>query len=392
MPALCADVLLLISREIACADRQSFRAASKDFSFTVSPSFFKSTAIILDLPRMMDNPTQLDVGSSSGWSQFGRTLVIRSLRGEETKSGSDLVKTPLTDFLTSLKELRSIHWTLVNGDLEWAYQTVQSAFASFSKLENLTIIDKRTSDMPIDLTKMLLAAPLTNLRSLNLAKHVKAPAHYNPALFAELWSALAERGVQLTSLEVPTPDSALLDYLASYSSLESLMFSAGDDDAMADRFFAEILPNHATTLLSFICSARKRYQPPCGANWTFSRRNATAISNLKNLHTLEMSVPEYDPEVDYVSMLIEAATTHLPALRVFAVLGSTYIWRRRRCVRYGGDEKRDCKPVRRYRDIQATVDDYALAHEGDPEVSRLVASHRARIEVRRRASFTEMWG
>ncbi|KAJ7604482.1 hypothetical protein FB45DRAFT_1081126 [Roridomyces roridus] len=364
MPALCADVLLLISDQISPTDRASLRAACKAFDLIVSPSFFQSTPIILDLPPILDNPAHLDVESYSGWSQFGQHLVIRCLGGYEWENAFDGINTPLSQFLTSLKELHSIHWTIHEDDLEWTYPIIQGALLSFTKL-----------------------------RSLSLARHAKA--RYDPHAFTELWPVLSERGMHLTSLEVPTPDTALLDYLASYSTLESLTFSAAEDkrNVLADRFFADILPRHAGTLSSLICSAKlpiRQYRqiPAPNSNWALSARNAAAISSLTNLKTLEMTVPHRDP-VNGVSLLMSTVTTHLPSLREFAALGSAYRYQRFSCVIVSDDPHRG-KTFRHQRAVEAAMRNYASVNEGDPEVTRLVESHRARIAVRRKTSLTEM--
>ncbi|KAJ7436274.1 hypothetical protein B0H11DRAFT_2294990 [Mycena galericulata] len=98
--------------------------------------------------------------------QFGRKLVIKCLELSRGTIGGDdvgLLQKHLRHFLESLKEIRSVRWTLLDTDVAWAHDTVVDALNNFRHLEELHLLDWSLDEDAIFIPCTL--GPLSNLRN-----------------------------------------------------------------------------------------------------------------------------------------------------------------------------------------------------------------------------------
>ncbi|KAJ3753936.1 hypothetical protein EV360DRAFT_74101 [Lentinula raphanica] len=109
--------------------------------------------------------------------------------------------------------------------------------------------------------------------------------------FNSLWNALCQENIHLRSLAVPFRITVtLLDYLASYSGLESLAFnrnrdwSVGDCFDLAPRFYKDVMPMHRNTLTKLSLT------PEFEDKWCFGEENIKYFAIMHKLRNLSVGV------------------------------------------------------------------------------------------------------
>lgn len=106
----------------------------------------------------------------------------------------------------------------------------------------------------------------------------------------EIWDALREDRIWLKEISTDAVTDALLEYLAAYSGLQSLtlrsaLFNDGlVSDSLAIKFFKNILPMHAASLISL------EITPEYEGKWCFGRHNCASILNCTQLQTLKVHI------------------------------------------------------------------------------------------------------
>ncbi|KAF4610918.1 hypothetical protein D9613_006547 [Agrocybe pediades] len=128
---------------------------------------------------------------------------------------------------------------------------------------------------------------------------------------AEIWDTLREERIRLKEICTDEVNDALLEYLASYSRLERLTLSsatadtASKSDALAIKFYREVLPSHAESLVSLDVS------PVYEGKWCFGKHNASSLLQCVRLANLKIHINseeiDRDRKQDAVWNLLEVA-------------------------------------------------------------------------------------
>ncbi|KAF9266006.1 hypothetical protein L218DRAFT_997358 [Marasmius fiardii PR-910] len=106
-----------------------------------------------------------------------------------------------------------------------------------------------------------------------------------------LWILLREEGIRLRDLAVTVISQELVDYLQSYSGLETLVLSDVESDQTrnaSEAFYQKVLPKHAQTLVSLTVDAQNTHE------WCLTQKNAMAFQSCRNLMNLSVSVKAED--------------------------------------------------------------------------------------------------
>ncbi|KIK70392.1 hypothetical protein GYMLUDRAFT_65624 [Collybiopsis luxurians FD-317 M1] len=132
----------------------------------------------------------------------------------------------------------------------------------------------------------------TNLTSLELGE-VRCPDARRYDTLGELWMTLSCNRIHLCSLVVSRMDDttgALLDYLQSYSGLEVLSLMGPflrhnpQYDNLAHRFYSDVLPLHAETLV------RLEVKQAFESRWCFGEHNVEIFKRCRKLKSLSLKV------------------------------------------------------------------------------------------------------
>ncbi|KAJ7483791.1 hypothetical protein B0H11DRAFT_2279789 [Mycena galericulata] len=400
IPHLCTELLLAIGDEIFPADQMALRAVCRDLRSAIEPLFFASTPIIMDLGRILRNVLETkEVATGvdyAGWSKFGRTLVIRSLSVHVLggpASQAAWVEHHLRHFLKSFRDLRSVHWTLVDSDFTWA-QIIVADVLKPVYLGDLHIVNKTSDTIPFS-----VLAPLSNVRNLcvegtidqtfvNWMEKIVKKKHNLEGLrlpsasegYAALYKTLQKTETHLKGLSVRRSEDALISYLASYSGLEELRIDHALDDDQADLFLTTALQRHKDSLVVLICPGYIE------GKWSFGRHNIKLISELRHLITLEMTINSKEmgfgaeSGVDIVRSFLEMSTS-MVALRNIAILAAIS----RSSGGCGNAIERGIASTQER--IDSAVDRFAAA-SADPAIHEMAEIHHLRVKAYDRPS---MW-
>ncbi|KDR70944.1 hypothetical protein GALMADRAFT_254550 [Galerina marginata CBS 339.88] len=131
------------------------------------------------------------------------------------------------------------------------------------------------------------------------------------SLNEEIWIALREERIHLKEISTDEVNDGFLEYLASYSGLEKLTLSsatadtARQSDALAMRFYTEVLPSHSHSLVGLdVC-------PIYEGKWCFGKHNMSSLLKCTKLANLKIHInaDEIDREKkqDAVWTLLEIA-------------------------------------------------------------------------------------
>lgn len=106
----------------------------------------------------------------------------------------------------------------------------------------------------------------------------------------EIWDALRADRIWLTEIATDAVSGAFLDYLAAYTGVKRLTLSsaiANDglvSDALAIRFYTDVLPQHAASLVAL------EVTPEYEGKWCFGRHNSASLLRCVSLQTLKIHI------------------------------------------------------------------------------------------------------
>ncbi|KAL0569943.1 hypothetical protein V5O48_012018 [Marasmius crinis-equi] len=125
---------------------------------------------------------------------------------------------------------------------------------------------------------------MPNLVSLDVTLPPSPDADHNV-----LWAILREEHVYLKDLSVTVVTRELLDYLQSYTGLESFVLNDVESDhSLSKQFYTKVLPKHAETLVSLTVDGRNNHE------WCLTLENAKVFQGCKNLKDLSVAVKTDD--------------------------------------------------------------------------------------------------
>ncbi|SJL15832.1 uncharacterized protein ARMOST_19337 [Armillaria ostoyae] len=192
---------------------------------------------------------------------------------------------------------------LVLQDTEEALVTASSIFSGlpkgkYSRVEQLAIRGAGilpAQDVP------LIMPHLHHLTSLRIHIDDVAP---------EFWSAMRIEKICLWDVSVDIVNDALLEYLESYSGVKSMTLvpkqtvNPSHVDS-SSRFWGEILPKHADTLVDLCVEPNFK----CGGGWFLDTRSLDAIRQCKRLERLQVKVDqetlEEEDETNIISQSLD---------------------------------------------------------------------------------------
>lgn len=139
---------------------------------------------------------------------------------------------------------------------------------------------------------------LTSLGSFKLLHNLVAKSHPKPSQQLcetcstndEIWNTLRKNGVVLSGLVTDLVTDGLLDYLSSYTGLESLKFTYAtsstwqESDRLADKFYHNVLPRHVDSL------AQLYIKPGFEGRWCFSQEIIPILSRCRKLLELTIGI------------------------------------------------------------------------------------------------------
>ncbi|THV04299.1 hypothetical protein K435DRAFT_850949 [Dendrothele bispora CBS 962.96] len=151
-----------------------------------------------------------------------------------------------------------------------------------------------------------------------------------------LFDSLTSNDIRLRSLIFDKVTDAMLDYISSYSGLETLLFTGPNwysdrpgYDETADRFYGEILPLHQDSLVNL------EILPAFEGNWRFGLEAIRKCTKLRCLGVRMRSVRMYvgseldlrlleqavngEPTPNLVYMLLDMINTNLPGLQTLHI-------------------------------------------------------------------------
>ncbi|KAL0576468.1 hypothetical protein V5O48_005511 [Marasmius crinis-equi] len=221
------------------------------------------------------------------------TIPLENFRGGQLRKlvidGSFRVAPPEHDFLDSLSEMLFHNPRISHLELNLHDLTLPSPF-QFSDLFRtrplphiLSVQTLILDGWSFDLTPDVLVH-LQYLRRLSLFSGV--------TIEPECWSNLKKDGVFLRHIHICQLDDEVLDYLESFSGLETLSFNQSfnlgtgteQSRALAQRFYERVLPRHEDSLREL------RVQPYTDAHeWGTGLNNVGFLGGLKQLEVLEIS-------------------------------------------------------------------------------------------------------
>ncbi|KAJ7154085.1 hypothetical protein C8R46DRAFT_1118662 [Mycena filopes] len=313
---LSAELLHKIATELNPSAHRTLRTVSKDLSLAVNPLFLSTVSLPSGLLRheaVLDFLRAISTGQT-GWSDYCTVLAIQPRWRHDSPTATGLaipdaeMYALLASVLESVPRTRTVRWYINETAPQWERDAICSALNSFLDLEEFELSAQFGVNAPPSLN-------LHNLRKLRIQTAWKrlpmsqqfmrliSPQltclHISGDFVQEVWGLLNANphlGIHLKEIHSDlTPD--LLVYLASsFSGLERLRLSStacanereSNQLELPDKFFEVIILRQAPTLLELYCPTE--YE----CRWSFGPHNADAISTLKVLRVLTMSISSAD--------------------------------------------------------------------------------------------------
>lgn len=123
----------------------------------------------------------------------------------------------------------------------------------------------------------------------------------------EIWDMFREEHICLTEIITDQVNEGLLQYLASYDGLKSLVLSARTtgnayaSNKLAVEFYNEVLPRHAPTLVCL------DILPDHEGKWCFGKHNSVSVLQCGRLATLRMSVNSLEIEREKEDIVVSSS-------------------------------------------------------------------------------------
>ncbi|KAF8886333.1 hypothetical protein BD779DRAFT_627199 [Infundibulicybe gibba] len=128
-----------------------------------------------------------------------------------------------------------------------------------------------------------------------------------------LWGAVRREGIPI-EMVVAAADDAVIDYLASATYIKKIGLLWADTDALAKKFFTQVIPRHSKNLVSL--SIEAEFEGP----WCFGKHNIDIFLGCTQLSELSISVntsstdEEEDGSIDGLMNQIMAMAARMPNL------------------------------------------------------------------------------
>ncbi|KAK7024888.1 F-box domain-containing protein [Favolaschia claudopus] len=346
LPHLAIEVLQEIGGRLPNADQKNLRAVCRELNIAIDPLFY--TLFVLRGEKIRQE-CGLEMLARLAAGNIGVVVSLAMLRGEgmSPKWWPVTMEVPhlLVKALCAMQNIRTVVWTIRTTDPDWIKEAVCDAMNTLPHLSNLQL--KMDNYCPLS-----ALAPITQLRKLKIEtshwdstdpvhkvevnqligrahglRSLDLTGHY---AWSSAWTMLRatllrpnpETQIHLRELTAGTISADLLAYLASYSGLQRLTFPLNGveipHDGLADKFFGEVLTQHAKSLVELDCPA---YQD---GMWSFRREVGDAVLQLKNLERLHLSVnsgdihEDVEPGGEYCYITSDTAAL-LPKLRLLRI-------------------------------------------------------------------------
>ncbi len=129
----------------------------------------------------------------------------------------------------------------------------------------------------------------------------------------EFWSALRIEKICLQDVSVDIVNDALLEYLESYSGVKSMILVPKQSVDVSFRFWSEILPKHADTLLELWVQPNFKWthNSKRSGGWNLDTRSLDAIRQCKRLEILRVQVGRETFEAEDETNIIVGLNLHL---------------------------------------------------------------------------------
>ncbi|KAJ7210411.1 hypothetical protein GGX14DRAFT_625484 [Mycena pura] len=328
LSSLYEELLQEIGRQASIQEQMALRSVCRAARHAVDPLIFARSPIVVDMGLQINKTlSQLETLAKrdSVWARVGRTLRVSQI-----SPNLDL----LWPTLRSLKNIRTVEWTIRSTDTFEAKRNLTEFLKTIDSLEDFILVDKSDVDSHyafLDVSSNLRKLSVTLERSLSpgtrgyptAMQWIRTVVGKSPRLeqlvppspddWTEICPILQATGIKLKQISKVFASKELLAYLGSYSGLENLTVIQRGDDDLAHLFF-DSLVQHKDSLLSLICSAYFE------GEWCLRRYNLHIISQLHALQGLQMNVNSYDiiDDCNIITTFLDMAPD-MPALRSICI-------------------------------------------------------------------------
>ncbi|KAJ7210414.1 hypothetical protein GGX14DRAFT_625507 [Mycena pura] len=330
--SLYEELLQEIGRQASIPEQMALRSVCRPARHAVDPLLFAASPIVVDMgPQIEKTLGQLEtLAKGDGvWARVGRTLRVSQI-----SPNLDL----LWPTLRSLKNIRTVEWTIRSTDTPEAKRNLIEFLKTIDSLEDFILVDKSDAvghyaflDVSSNLRKLsvtlegsLSESPSTRGCYPTALQWTRMVVGKSPRLeqlvlpsrydWTEICPILQATGIKLKQISDVVVSKELLAYLGSYSGLENLaVFIESGNEDLAHLFF-DSLVQHKDSLLSLICPAYHE------GEWCLTRYNLHIISQLHALQRLQMNVNSYDIKDDrnIITTFLDMAPD-MPALRSICI-------------------------------------------------------------------------
>ncbi|KAF7309331.1 hypothetical protein MIND_00303600 [Mycena indigotica] len=344
---LAVELIQHIARHLRLEEQGALRSVCSYFQLAVDPIYFELVLIASNrvyTPETQAFVAELSTNTDNPWAKHARGVAIafgtptdeywneaataRRRWDVEIEENPDPTEeqvgavSAVAEGLKNLPRVTFARLSLRSTDARWFCEALMGALVGFPclesvdlrlgrvivvlpKLSNLTILkilcpqpatwdyDPDTEDLkpgvPVSQQVAGIIERCPQLRVLHLTDHRWDDVIWQTLLRLKLQLVglvvnIAANSWNMTSNRVPR---ALLEYLGSYSGLQTLALDIRGNDQMEDDaciFFEEVLPRHAASLQTLRCV------PALESAWSVQLGNAQVLSTLENLTRLEMSI------------------------------------------------------------------------------------------------------
>ncbi|KAJ7920288.1 hypothetical protein B0H13DRAFT_2319624 [Mycena leptocephala] len=337
------ELLQEIGRQASISEQKALRSVCRAARHAVDPQLFAASPIVVDMGLQIEKTLgQLETlnKGNSLWSRVGRTLRISQISPNALKAGRTvtLMQDLLWPTLRSLKNVRTVEWTIRSTDTTEAKSNLMEFLKTIDGLEDFILVDKSDAvghyaflDVSSNLRKLSVTVEggtrdcypaavqwtRTVVGKSTRLEQLVPPSTYD---WSEISPILQAKGINLKQISRTYASKELLAYLGSYSGLENLtILSERGKEDLAHLFFDSLL-QHKDSLLSLICSAYHE------GEWCLTRYNLDIISQLHDLQHLEIGVNSYDIRDDrnIVTTFLDMVP-EMPALRSICIRATSTV-------------------------------------------------------------------
>ncbi|KAF8886378.1 hypothetical protein BD779DRAFT_627981 [Infundibulicybe gibba] len=131
--------------------------------------------------------------------------------------------------------------------------------------------------------KYMLYIPVNERQTYRLRKGVLSTLDRFGSSPTELWGIVGREGIPLEAVVAPA-DDGVIDYLASVTGIKKICLLRADTDALANRFFTQVVPRHSETLVTLSISADFE------GLWCFGKHNVDILLKCTQLSELSIAV------------------------------------------------------------------------------------------------------